>query len=359
MEPITHMLTGACLSRSGFNRKTAYATFAMVIAAAAPDLDMLWGLRGPVSELQHHRGITHTLLGAPFMAPGTVAFVLLLYRLRLLSTHSALSSSTHPLPVRWGWLWLCALVADLSHILLDYGTNYGVRPFFPFHDRWYAWSIVGLFDLVTFFLLLLSLAMPSILRSRAAHQPFRGRGWAWAGLILIAFWWGLRDAQHARAEALLKNALPAQVVRTAAEPHWASPFRWRAIAETGAAYRVADVRSLSGRVQLNPIIIARPRVTPAVKTAERSYLGRVYIDWSQWPLIQDQGSLPIPAPGAPPPGDDWHSVEFFDLRFYNPGLTRDPGDRSRRAGTASRIGWVYVDAQSRIGAMYLHGARQR
>ena len=26
MEPVTHFLTGACLGRSGFNRKTAYAT---------------------------------------------------------------------------------------------------------------------------------------------------------------------------------------------------------------------------------------------------------------------------------------------------------------------------------------------
>src|ERR1035437_288585 len=64
MEPVTHLLTGACLGRSGFNRTTAYATLTMVLAAEAPDIDLLWGLRGPVSEFQHHRGITHTFLGA-------------------------------------------------------------------------------------------------------------------------------------------------------------------------------------------------------------------------------------------------------------------------------------------------------
>ena len=68
MEPVTHFLTGACLGRSGFNRTTAYATLTMVLAAEAPDMDMFWGLRGPVAEFQHHRGITHTFLGAPFMA---------------------------------------------------------------------------------------------------------------------------------------------------------------------------------------------------------------------------------------------------------------------------------------------------
>ena len=50
MEPVTHFLTGACLGRSGFNRKTAYATLAMTLAAEAPDLDMFWRLRGPVDE---------------------------------------------------------------------------------------------------------------------------------------------------------------------------------------------------------------------------------------------------------------------------------------------------------------------
>ena len=117
------MLTGACLSRCGLNRKTPYVTAAMVIAAAAPDLDMLWRFRGPVAELQHHRGIMHTFLGAPFMALGTLISLMLFDRLR---------ANRPPVPVRWIWVWFCALIADLSHILLDYTTNYGVRPFFPF-----------------------------------------------------------------------------------------------------------------------------------------------------------------------------------------------------------------------------------
>jgi inner membrane protein len=56
MEPITHLMTGACLARAGFNRKAAYATLAMTLAAEAPDLDTLWSIRGPVAGFQHHRG---------------------------------------------------------------------------------------------------------------------------------------------------------------------------------------------------------------------------------------------------------------------------------------------------------------
>ncbi len=82
MEPLTHFLTGACLSRAGFNRRTAYATLAMTLAAEAPDLDMLWAFRGPVAALEHHRGITHTFLGAPFVALAVTGTVYLWHRLR-------------------------------------------------------------------------------------------------------------------------------------------------------------------------------------------------------------------------------------------------------------------------------------
>ena len=42
MEPVTHVLTGACLARAcGFNRKARYATLAMAIAAEIPS-DLPW-----------------------------------------------------------------------------------------------------------------------------------------------------------------------------------------------------------------------------------------------------------------------------------------------------------------------------
>src|ERR1700678_3650808 len=65
MEPVTHFLTGACIGRAGLNRRTAYATLAATLAAEAPDMDVFWSFAGPVVGLQHHRGITHTLIAAP------------------------------------------------------------------------------------------------------------------------------------------------------------------------------------------------------------------------------------------------------------------------------------------------------
>jgi inner membrane protein len=60
LEPVTHILFGACLGRAGFNRKTALATPLMAIAAEIPDLDIFTQLGGPVYGFQHHRGFTHS-----------------------------------------------------------------------------------------------------------------------------------------------------------------------------------------------------------------------------------------------------------------------------------------------------------
>ncbi|HEX4582532.1 MAG TPA: metal-dependent hydrolase, partial [Acidobacteriaceae bacterium] len=130
MEPVTHFLTGACLGRAGFNRKTAYATLAMTLAAETPDLDVFWGFRGPLAAFQHHRGFTHTFLAAPLIASVVTLFCWGFHRLR---------RKQPPIAPRWLLLWLFALIADLSHLLLDYTNNYGIRPFAPWNPRWYSW----------------------------------------------------------------------------------------------------------------------------------------------------------------------------------------------------------------------------
>src|ERR1700742_3882805 len=103
MEPVTHVLTGACLARTGLNRKAAYATLAMAVAAEFPDIDTLWGLRGPVVAFEHHRGVTHTFVGVPFEAALIVLGVWGVHRWRQGRAFS--SARDRPLtaaPTRWG-----------------------------------------------------------------------------------------------------------------------------------------------------------------------------------------------------------------------------------------------------------------
>src|SRR5580700_11589718 len=192
MEPITHFLTGACIGRAGLNRKTAYATLAAVLAAEAADLDVLWGFAGPVEELKHHRGITHTFVGAPVVAGVAVGAVALLHlglearrhrKIKALNQDAKAPPGPQRQLVHWGWLYLTALIAALSHLLLDWTNNYGLRPFFPFNPRWYAGSFMFIAEPVIWALFLLAFFVPWVLSLAdreigARRTAFRGQGWA-------------------------------------------------------------------------------------------------------------------------------------------------------------------------------------
>jgi inner membrane protein len=242
----------------------------------------------------------------------------------------------------------------LSPLLLDYTNNYGLRPFFPFNGRWYAGSFVFIFDPVMFAALLASFFLPWIfgLADReigARRAVFRGRGWSIAVLVFIVCWWGLRKVEHDRAIALVRGAdvVSEPITRIDAEPSIVNPFAWRVVAETQDFYEVVGVSTLHGDVGSDTAsTIYKPQVTPAVAAAKVSWLGKVYLDWSMFPVVTDVGNSP--AGDAEPPQQGWHTVQFQDLRFFDPASGGDP------------LGaWAYVGPGNEIEAMYMSGHEQK
>ena len=229
------MLTGACMSRAGFNRKTAYATLTMLLAAEVADCDLLWEIKGPIAGFQHHRGITHSFVGVPFIAAATLAGVYLLHRWWL--------GRRRPRPgypaVRWGLLYWLALLAGLSHLLLDYTTAYGIRLFEPFNYRWYSWDIMFIIEPVMLAVLILGLAVPWLLglvnqEIGARNKGPGGRGGAIFALICVVGLWGYRDFQHRRALDAMNSITynGATATRMAAYPYPVDPYRWMGVVET-------------------------------------------------------------------------------------------------------------------------------
>lgn len=376
MEPFTHFFTGACLGRSGFNRKTAYATLAATLAAEAGDLDILWGFRGPVAGLNHHRGITHTFIAVPVVAGVTVGFVWLLHRWNEKRRRRKLNAANlspgepvpfrlQPRPVHWGWLYLTAFVAALTHIALDWTNNYGVRPFFPFSPRWYEGSFMFIAEPVLWGLFLLAFLLPWLfgLTDReigARRSRFRGRAWAifaLAGMAVLCAW---RWTEHDHARALLENTqvTDAPVTRMSVEPYPITPYRWHAILETPGYYQTAEVNTQSGAIDSDPQtdLLYKPEDTAAVEAAKRTYLGRVYLDWSRWAVVRDVGQEPIAgvAPPQLPPNRSWTTVEFSDLRFAyaftGSGRARPP---------SGLTGWVYIVDNRDDGGEAMGGREQK
>ena len=386
MEPVTHFLTGACLGRAGLNRKTRYATLAGLLAAEAADLDIFWGFAGPVEELKHHRGITHTFWAVPVVAGVVVGAIWtfdhwrnrghrreakaagqsglltgLLDRKMKAPTErdmgQATAGSIAPAqPVHWGWLYLTAFIAAISHLLLDWTNNYGLRPFFPFNPRWYAGSFMFIAEPVLWALFFLAFFAPWVLgladrEIGVRRTAFRGRGWAifaLAGTLVLGCW---RWAEHAQARAMLDNTQVATepVSRIALEPYPVNPFRWHAIVETPDFYQTAEIDTHAGSIDSDPRrdLLYKPADTRAVEAAKRTLLGQVYLDWGTWAVVRDVGQEPAPGIDPPnlPPNSQWTTVEFTDLRF-NYSFLASRGS----SGSAPLGGWVYiVDGRDEAG----------
>jgi inner membrane protein len=301
LEPVTHFLTGAVLARGGFNRQTALATATMTLAAEAPDLDVLWGLKGPVYGFAHHRGFTHSFVGLIFVSALVTSFMYLVWIMRGKKTNIL------DLPPRWGLLFLFAYIAGLSHILLDYTNNYGVRPFWPFTEKWYSWDIVFIVEPALYIILVAGLVLPSIF---SRHKPLpRGRTTALAALACVAALYAVRDHEHRKAvHALAASRFHAAApLRVSAYPYYWNVFHWYGVVETESFFASADLNSLSGELDRQELA-TYPKLqdTPVTIAAKRSYLGRSYLDWAQYPYVT-----------AAPDEQNW-IVLFRDLRYDYP-----------------------------------------
>ncbi len=389
MEPVTHVLTGACLARTGLNRRAAYATAAMAVAAEFPDIDTLWSLRGPVASFQHHRGITHTFVGIPFEA---ALLVLLFFVIHQVRAHRrpekpAISDAKPVLtqaPVRWGFLYGFVLLALLSHLLLDFTNNYGLRPFLPFHTQWYAASIVFIFDPLIFLVLVGGLALPSLFglvaREVGARKiPFQGAGWARAALVGVLCLWGVRTYEHQQAVTLANAQTlqapapdpglpvsgpaagnnpdtppeePAEVARplltaqrTVASPDPFSIFRWYTATDFGPAYRLATANTREGTL-FSGQVLTKTLPNAATSAAQNSHLGRVYQDWSSMPWLTVSTADPQDA-GLPPTA---RTLVFFeDLRFMGSNALL------HRSGTTPLTGEVVLDRDGKVLEQGLDG----
>jgi inner membrane protein len=242
-----------------------------------------------------------------------VGFVYLTWRLR------GRKLKDPNLPPRWGLLFGFAYLAGLSHILLDYTNNYGVRPFWPFSEKWYSWDIVFIVEPIILLLLVAGLVLPAFFSfidreiGVRRKQP-AGRWGATLALIGVVALWGVRDYEHRRAV----NALEARTyesadpVRASAFPLWWTPFRWVGVVETRNFFATVLVDSSTPEVDPDGEmqILYKPEETPVTLAAKRSYLGRVYLDWAQYPITETE---PLES------GEQGYIVRFKDLRFQRLG----------------------------------------
>jgi inner membrane protein len=174
----------------------------------------------------------------------------------------------------------------------------------------------------------------------AGKQKFRGRGGAIFALVCLAVIIFLRDFEHRRALAALNSVTyrGQDTLRVSAFPMLTNPFRWTGVVETQDFFEVLPVDSWSG--QLDPenqaVLRYKPEETPVTLAAKRSRLGRVYLDWARYPLV-DVRALPANA---------GYRVQFQDLRFAR-------ADALSEFQRLPLTGYVELDPALRVEAQYI------
>ena len=140
MEPLAHTLVGACLSEAGLKRVTPLAASTLIIAANIPDIDGACYLHSADLAFGFRRGLTHGVL-AWVVLPVVLTAIMLAFD-RLVRRRVA-PGATAARP--GSLLWLSAL-GVLTHPLLDWLNNYGVRLLMPFSDRWFYGDTLFIVD---------------------------------------------------------------------------------------------------------------------------------------------------------------------------------------------------------------------
>ena len=168
-----------------------------------------------------------------------------------------------------------------------------------------------------------------------------GRFAATVALVAVIAYWGLRDYEHRRALATLqsRNYQGADAIRVSAYPYWVNPFRWYGVVETSAFFATMDVNSLAPEVDPDAEmqIHYKPEETPVTLAAKRTYLGRVYLSWAQYPITETE-----PLDRDPVNSDRAaYIVRFRDLRYDYPG-------RMGRSGRDTLGGTVLLTRDLRV-----------
>lgn len=347
MDNLAHTLAGAALARAGLDRWSPRATATLIVASNCPDLDSVARFYGPLYYLEHHRGITHSLVGILLQS-------LLLAALVSWSPRRSLKESTRRnRPVA---LALLSATALGLHLFMDYTNSYGIRPLLPWDATWRYGDLVFIIDPWIWLLLgaalfagshdrrdepwgsavwiLLALATSSLVAFVSWGTPiaaapelapvwFAGlagaallRRWARpratltsriALVALAAYWvslavshrWSLYEAR--RDATLLETATPVREI--AAIPLPAAPFRWLRVTRTDQRLFFRDETT---QTQTR---LARNLSDPRFELVRETCTGRALLRFFRFPAAEIL------------PSEDGVDVILRDTRFTRTGVS--------------------------------------
>lgn len=223
MDPVTHALLGACTGFSLFGKRLGKKAGAIgALSAFVPDADVfIRSSTDPLLALEYHRHFTHSLAFAPIGA-AIVASLWLFQK----------TSRAH-----FGWLWLCAVTAYLTHCLLDSATTYGTQLLWPFSNMRVGWDWISIVD-----------PIPTAFLIAGVILVFRRNSFRPATLALIFFvayigWGIIQHARATKAQALIAFGRGHKIERWEVMPTIGNNIVWRSIYESNGRLYTDRIRA--------------------------------------------------------------------------------------------------------------------
>ena len=221
MDNLTHSLTGALAAKLIETTFPALAEepseqrkkfWLLVGSANFPDIDVALGLLGdPILAIQHHRGLTHSLLFAPIFALLPAMFFFILGKRK-----------------NFKIFWFYGLIGILVHIFFDLITPFGTQLFMPLSTARFSLDLMFIIDPFFTGILGLTLLLGKIFKP--PRRSFLFGGVFFAGLYLL-----LEVVNHHRAYQRIEAALQRDGIaatKISALPQPLSIFSWMGLAQT-------------------------------------------------------------------------------------------------------------------------------
>lgn len=300
MDPITHTMTGAVLARAGLDRggTLPFAAATLMLAANAPDIDIVSMSMGSYAGLAFRRGWTHGPI-ALVLLPITLTGLVLAWDgwVRRRGERAAARPALDPRAIL-----LIAFIGVLSHPALDWLNTYGIRLLMPFSDKWFYGDAVFIIDPWLWLLL-----GGALIPWRRTSRRVRIFGAAAAAYVIAMI------ATSVAAESIALRAAESAGITGIEEvmyqPAPAQPHEGSVIVATRDAYTLGDfdwIAPARDRVMFRPHAISRGDwTTRQVREAMTDPRARDFLVWSRFPYVRVEGAS----------GDT--AVFFGDARFVD------------------------------------------
>nr|WP_301289090.1 metal-dependent hydrolase [Natronocella acetinitrilica] len=222
---MTHAISAAVLARATTPRQRANTlsmrerTVVGFLAGAAPDLDFLVNLAGPVAYLEQHRGPTHSLLLTPLWALVLALGFSLIRKRRF----------------HWSAYFGVCLLALCIHIVGDLITSYGTQILAPLSNWSPGWNTTFIIDPYLSGILLVGFLLSLYWRPRTSAALTLA-----AATALVGYQATQNRAAMDIARAYADDAGLA-VERIAVYPQPFSPWNWKLAISEAEAHHLARI----------------------------------------------------------------------------------------------------------------------